>query len=470
MKEVFGPIFIYSIVAFLFQLMLVYVFYRGIKRLEQRESRFFKGQGGSSSKQKEEEIKRLLLKEHQMKVESLEGKFRDKQLQLSSLLLKIKAITSTLDSMKIIKEIIDILKKDLGILKAVLFMRDERSEKLFVAETLGMELSEDEAGFGIPVDEINVITVSMEKRTIIASDAFHQDSRLGQTEVTNPLLLCKLSVPLLAEQHAVGAIGIHETSRELEGEDMRLLSAISTLTGMALSNASDLESSKRLSEEQLRERKRLETMFSKYVSPAVVDQLLVDPEMSALGGRRQKITLLFSDIRGFTRMSEQMSPEEIVELLNEYFSRMSDLILTYQGTLDKFMGDAIMALYGAPIIKMDDALRAVTTAVEMQQAVAEINGKRAARGQQTIQMGIGLNTGECVVGNVGSEKRFEYTAIGDAVNIASRLCSAAKGGQVLISESTLLELAEMIDVRTLEPITVKGKSEPLKIYEVLKIR
>jgi adenylate cyclase len=192
--------------------------------------------------------------------------------------------------------------------------------------------------------------------------------------------------------------------------------------------------------------------------------------MQMLGGKKQKITLLFTDIRGFTSMAEQMSPEEIVGLLNEYFSQMSELILTYQGTLDKFMGDAIMALYGAPIIKMDDSLRAVTTAVEMQKVVNQINESRAAEGLQTIAMGIGLNTGECIVGNIGSEKRLEYTAIGDSVNIASRLCSAAKGGQILISESTYLEMAEMIDVKVLDPINVKGKADALKIYEVTKLR
>jgi len=129
-----------------------------------------------------------------------------------------------------------------------------------------------------------------------------------------------------------------------------------------------------------------------------------------------------------------------------------------------------MALYGAPIINPDDALRAVTTAIEMQRAVKNLNEARAIEGKTTIKMGIGLNTGVSVVGNVGSEQRLEYTAIGDSVNIASRLCSAAKGGQVLISESTFMEIVEMIDVSTLPPIQVKGKTEPVKIYQVNKMR
>jgi adenylate cyclase len=364
----------------------------------------------------------------------------------------------------------DILNKDLNVLRAVLFLVDEEKQAIFPVESIGMEISEEELGISIPLNEENALTISLEKRMIIASDAFHQDGRLAEMVVSNPLATCKIAVPLTSDHGAAGVIALQELSRELDSEDMRLLSAISSLAGMSLANASDLESSKKLSEEQLRERKKLEGIFSKYVSPSVVDQLLSDPDMQMLGGKKQKITLLFTDIRGFTSMAEQMSPEEIVGLLNEYFSQMSELILTYQGTLDKFMGDAIMALYGAPIIKMDDSLRAVTTAVEMQKVVNQINESRAAEGLQTIAMGIGLNTGECIVGNIGSEKRLEYTAIGDSVNIASRLCSAAKGGQILISESTYLEMAEMIDVKVLDPINVKGKADALKIYEVTKLR
>ena len=168
-------------------------------------------------------------------------------------------------------------------------------------------------------------------------------------------------------------------------------------------------------------------------------------------------------------MSENLPAEEVVELLNVYFSKMSDLVLTYNGTLDKFMGDAIMALYGAPIKNRDDALRAVTTAIEMQKSVDKLNEIRKLENKSTIKMGIGLNTGECIIGNIGSEQRLEYTAIGDSVNVSPRLCSAAKGGQILISETTFLEIAEMIDITKLDPITVKGKSEPLPIFQVNKL-
>lgn len=473
MPEVFqDPVFIFALVGLVLLGALVFLFHRGIKRLELRHQQYYDRVGsGAGSKDREEEMKRLLARDHQKKIESLEEQFRQKKIQLSTLLIKIKAITSTLDATKIIKEIMDTLKRDIGVLRAILFLADERGERIRPAEALGIQLTPDEMKVTMRATEVNLVTIAMEKRQTIAADAFHQDARLAAVESVHPLAAnCKLVVPLIAENHAVGAIAIQELSRPLESEDMALLATISTLTGMALSNASDLETSKKLSEDQLRERKKLQSMFSKYVSASVVDQLLSNPDMQALGGKKQRITIMFSDIRGFTSMAEQMAPEQVVELLNEYLSKMSEIIMTWNGTLDKFMGDAIMALYGAPIMNPDDALRAVTTAVEMQRAIGAINGRRQAAGLTTIQMGIGLNTGDTVVGNIGSDVRLEYTAIGDTVNVASRLCSNAKGGQILISEATYLEIVEMVEVKVLDPIKVKGKAEPIKIFEVVRLR
>lgn len=469
-ETLFDPIVVLALAGFALQGALVYLFYRGLQKLELRQQQYYERVGsGAGAGKREEEMKRLLVRDHQKKIETLEEGFRQKKVQLSTLLIKIKAITSTLDASKIVKEILDILKRDVGVLRVILFLRDE-SGRLFPAETFGASLTPDEMKCAIDASEVNLLTIALEKRQILAADAFQQDTRLASLESVHPLAVCKMAVPLVAESRGVGVLAIQELSRELETEDMALLSTISTLTGMALANASDLESSKRLSEEQLRERKRLQGMFSKYVSASVVDQLLSNPDMQVLGGRKQKITVMFADIRGFTSMSERMAPEEVVELLNEYLSTMSDLILLYNGTLDKFMGDAIMALYGAPILNPDDALRAVTTAVEMQRAVIAINERRAAAGLTTIHMGIGLNTGDTVIGNIGSEKRLEYTAIGDTVNVASRLCSNAKGGQILISEETWMEITEMVEARALEPIRVKGKAEPIKIFEVQRLR
>jgi adenylate cyclase len=206
--------------------------------------------------------------------------------------------------------------------------------------------------------------------------------------------------------------------------------------------------------------------FERFLSPNIVEKILVNPNEIHLGGENQTVTILFSDIRGFTRMSEHMDPHAVVELLNEYFSEMTDLIFESGGTLDKYLGDGIMVVYGAPFPAPDDAMRATKTAIEMQRALADLNRNWQSRGQQPLRMGVGINTGTVTAGNIGSAKRMDYTVIGDAVNLASRLCSNAAGGQILVSESTYSLLNGSIPGQRLEPIRVKGKETPVELHEV----
>jgi adenylate cyclase len=207
--------------------------------------------------------------------------------------------------------------------------------------------------------------------------------------------------------------------------------------------------------------------FERFLSSNIVEKILANPNEIHLGGENQTVTILFSDIRGFTRMSEHMEPHAVVELLNEYFAEMTDLIFESGGTLDKYLGDGIMVLYGAPFLAGDDAFRATKTAIEMQRALADLNRQWQSRGQSPLSIGIGINTGPVTAGYIGSAKRMDYTVIGDAVNLASRLCSNAAGGQILVSESTYLQLNGSIPGRRLEPIRVKGKETPIELHEVL---
>jgi adenylate cyclase len=206
--------------------------------------------------------------------------------------------------------------------------------------------------------------------------------------------------------------------------------------------------------------------FERFLSSNIVEKILANPSEIHLGGENQTVTILFSDIRGFTRMSEHMEPHAVVELLNEYFSEMTDLIFESGGTLDKYLGDGIMAVYGAPFAKPDDALRATKTAVELQRALAELNRNWESRGQQPLRMGVGVNTGPVTAGYIGSPRRMDYTVIGDAVNLASRLCSNAAPGQILVSDSTFQLLSGTIPGRRLDPIRVKGKETAVELHEV----
>lgn len=214
------------------------------------------------------------------------------------------------------------------------------------------------------------------------------------------------------------------------------------------------------------EKARYRETLQRYVSRQVADRILSEHGSPFLKGERRDVTILFSDIRGFTRMSERMQPEEVVLLLNEYFSLMIDIVFKYDGMLDKFIGDCVMAVFGAPEGHPDDAIRAVRTALEMRDAVRRFNDRRAKEGKEMIQAGIGINSGQAVAGSIGSQERMEYTVIGDNVNLASRLTSNAVSGQILISEQTYKKVGNYIRAAKLPSIHVKGKDALVDIYEI----
>jgi adenylate cyclase len=217
-----------------------------------------------------------------------------------------------------------------------------------------------------------------------------------------------------------------------------------------------------------REKRQVKKLFSRYVSKDVYDQLVADPALAALGGARRNMTVLFSDVRGFTAMSEKGTPEEVVSQLNEYFSRMVQVVFDHRGTVDKFVGDMVMALFGAPLDDEDHAEHAVQAALAMTQALNELNVRWQAEGRPLLDIGIGVNTGDMVAGNIGSDTIMSYTVIGDAVNLGARLESLNKdyGTRIIISEATRSRLKGQYDIHPLGDVVVKGKSKPVAIFEV----
>jgi len=219
-----------------------------------------------------------------------------------------------------------------------------------------------------------------------------------------------------------------------------------------------------------KKRRQVEGMFGRYVSHQVRDFLVQHPDAANPSGRKERLTMFFSDVRGFTSMSEKMEPQEVQQLLSEYFTEMTGILFKYEGTLDKFMGDAIMAFFGNPVPQPDQAKRAVLMALDMQDAIARLNVKLTAEGRRTIGVGMGINTGDVTVGNLGSKDFLDYTVIGDAVNLACRLEQNAKAGEIIITHATYDEVKDAVEVEPMEPIRVKGKSEPIPIYRVLRRR
>jgi adenylate cyclase len=197
-----------------------------------------------------------------------------------------------------------------------------------------------------------------------------------------------------------------------------------------------------------------------------------NPEKLRLGGEKKDLTVLFSDIRGFTSISERMTPESLVKFLNEYLTKMTDLVFKYDGLLDKYMGDAIMAIWGAPLDQRDHTQRACYTALDMVDELKLLQKKWAAEGMPKLNIGIGVNTGPMVVGNMGSERRFDYTVMGDSVNLGSRLEGLNKiyGTNIIVSEMTYGRVREEILGRELDSVRVKGKDQPVKIFELLARR
>lgn len=221
-----------------------------------------------------------------------------------------------------------------------------------------------------------------------------------------------------------------------------------------------------------REKRFIKQTFSKFVSPKVVDDLLKSPEMAKLGGERKTITVLFSDIRGFTSMSEKMTPEQLVDHLNLYLQAMTDIVIKYDGTLDKYVGDEIMAFWGAPVPQQNHALLACRAAIEMMTKLDEMNREWKLHDKETLDIGIGINTGPMVVGFVGSTSRMDYTLMGDMVNLGARLEGTNKiyRTHIIISEFCHEEVKDHIFARELDLIRVKGKEKPVKIYELLDMK
>jgi adenylate cyclase len=213
------------------------------------------------------------------------------------------------------------------------------------------------------------------------------------------------------------------------------------------------------------ERHVLRDTFSRYVSPELCEEILKNPGLLSLGGRRQQVTVLFADIRNFTSMSESMAPEDVVEVLNTYFTEMVDLVFKYQGTLDKFVGDALMAVFGVPLAIPQAATQAVKCALAMQRHLKQMQ----AAGLTPIQgMRIGINTGDAIVGNIGSNKRMDFTVVGDVVNVAARLQELAKEleADTLISEATFRELEGGFEAVPGPATVLRGRKEPTPVYQL----
>jgi len=361
------------------------------------------------------------------------------------------SVDTELDTLlqKIVDESFQLIRAD----RAVILLYDRESDALtprFVRQKRD--------GEAITLSTSILEEVKTKKRAVLSSDALLDERFKAAKSIIMQGIRSTMCVPLLYKDELVGAMHMDSTlnTGAFTEKDLTLFQGIATQAATAIENH--------------RLAKKIETeagtrvQLQRLLSPNLVDQIVKGKLHLEQAGTNRDVTMLFADIRGFTTMSERHTPEEMVRTLNQYFEVMVDVLFNYGGTLDKYVGDEVIGLFGAPVALPDAPARAVRCGLAMQEALAEFNRVRVQEGVEPIHVGIGINTGPVIAGAIGSRRTLQYTVIGDAVNVASRLCNAAKAGEVLISESTMRLAEGAIEAELRDPIHVKGKSIPLLIY------
>lgn len=354
----------------------------------------------------------------------------------------------------LIEIVFDVVKPD----EAFIMIKDDATGQLKIRLFRSKIASGTEGAVAVSRTILN--KVLEEGVAVLSGDASHDSRFKGSRSVMRYRMMSTMCVPMVSKSGVVGVIHVANrvSSGEFSDENLQLLSGIATQAALAVENA------KLYHDIQLEVRRR--NNLQRYLSPNLVEQIMDGKRQLNLGGEIKEVTILFSDIRDFTRLSEELPPNEVVGMLNEYFNEMTRVAFRQEATIDKFIGDALVAVFGAAVPHPDDPLRAVQTAIQMQSAVGALNEKWRGLGMKTFQIGIGINTGEALYGNIGSEHRMELTVIGDAVNLAARLAEMAGGGEVLVSGSTWRAVEGRVSAERMPPVKVKGKADPVEVHRV----
>jgi adenylate cyclase len=382
----------------------------------------------------------------------------ERQARKLSLLLDIsKELSTHQDVDKLLEKVVDITFQVMSVDRVSILMVEGETAEL-VPRISRNRLGDAGGQRHVPQ---SIARRSVTERLAILTDNAATDERFTGKSILIQRVRSAMCSPLMGSGGKVlGIIYVDNLTaiNSFNDEDLQFLIAFSGIAAFAIENS------------QLTDRIRREAVvlsnFQRYFSPNLVKAIADQKGAVKLTGDKMPVVILFSDIRGFTSMSETMSPNDIANLLTEYFTEMVEIVFDHGGTLDKFMGDAIMALWGAPLASGDDPDQAMQAAIDMMKVLAELNKKWSEQGRRQVNIGIGINFGEVFAGNIGSDQRLEYTVIGDAVNVASRLCSKAGPGEIVISEPFYNALKRPPKVEASEPLMLKNKAQPVPAYRV----
>lgn len=384
-----------------------------------------------------------------MSIESLKADYE--KLRVAHEMSQKLSVGTNLEELlqKIVDESFALIRAD----RAVILLYDPDTDELTPSFVRQKKADEEIRLSSSILDE-----VKNNKRAVLSSDAMVDERFKAAKSIIMQGIRSTMCVPLLYQDQLVGAMHMDSmlTTGAFTEKDLLLFQGIATQAANAIQTH---RLAKKIEAESV-----TRAQFQRLLSPNLVDQIVTGALQLDQGGTKRDVTMLFVDIRGFTAMSERHAPEEMVKTLNEYFELMVDILFRHGGTLDKYVGDEVIGLFGAPVPLPDAPERAVRCGLEMQRALEEFNRVRESRELEPIHVGIGINSGPVIAGAIGSSRTLQYTVIGDPVNIASRLCSVAKAGEVIISEYTMQRLGEQFITEPREPVTVKGKSAALQIW------
>lgn len=372
-----------------------------------------------------------------------------------------RALLSTLELNHLLNLIVDLVLQVIKAERAFLLILDKDSGEL-IPEVVRHSGLRPEEGGKISISKTIARQVLKEKVSILTSDAKIDPRFKGGESIILYGIRSAMCVPLWKMDDVLGIIYVDSqiSSNRFSNEDLELLTAIANQAAIGIEQA-------RL-RDKIQKEAELRKRLSQYHSPDIVDLIIKEIQegrSTSLDVQEKDVTILFSDIQGFTGISERLSPPEVANLLNDYFSLMTEIIFKHGGTLDKYIGDALMALFGAPFPHEDDAVRAVRAAIEMRNELKGLMARKEDNVKFNIR--IGVNTGNVVAGNIGSMQRMEYTVLGDAVNTAARLETMAKAGQILIGERTYQLAKDFFDIKPVGKWRVKGKEKEVMVYEVM---